>query len=615
MLYAIILLVALGITFLMVSSIRLTDKIESSIEASRYVALIESDMLALRKNEKDFLLRKELIYKDKFSNELSSLELNLAELNNKLSSSGIAFANHSILSMAFDAYSKGFNELVEVQVLLGLDENSGSYGKLREAAHKIHLMTGESGITDLEHQLLLLRRSEKDFMLRKSLKYAELFDKQMEDAQALISSPAYSSVRSDVSLLLEQYHRAFQQFVSLSNKKGLDENQGIIGQLRNAVKQTESLLDSEAESLELAIEEVRTKTKYTLTSLSAVFVFLITVIVFFISRKITKRLSVIVVTMNDIAKGEGDLCVKLDDSGRDEIAELGKSFNLFVQKIHNTVSAVANSAVQLATTSEEMSVVMDQAQIGAYKQQQDISHIAASMEELNVTVQDISQNSTHAETAAQQARSEVHQGCSISLQSINDVTDLANDVGNTTDVIKKLVTHSQDISGSLKVIEEIAEQTNLLALNAAIEAARAGESGRGFAVVADEVRTLSMRTQEATKEISVITDGIKSDVNVATTVMSNNEEQAVTTVSQAQRTNEALLSITSSVEVVTDMNNQIAAATEQQSQASTEISHHLSDISQVCNESTAGIEQLAAANRELVQMTLNLKQLVGQFKL
>jgi methyl-accepting chemotaxis protein len=319
--------------------------------------------------------------------------------------------------------------------------------------------------------------------------------------------------------------------------------------------------------------------------------------------------------MNDISHGDGDLCVRLDTKGNDEIAELGLAFNTFVGKIHSTVNVVANSVLQLASTTEEMSVVMEQAKTGAFKQQQDISQIAVVMEEMNASVQEVKQSTIQADNAAEHAHQEAEQGCEMAEQSIQGVTLLANEVESATDVIKTLIIHSQNIGEVLSVIQGIADQTNLLALNAAIEAARAGESGRGFAVVADEVRSLAFRTQEATKEILTITAGLQTDAEAATKVMENSEGLATSAVSQTKLANHSLHDITKTVECVSEMNRHVAVAIEQQSHTSDEINLHMEDINNVCEESAAGMEQLAIANKELATMTQELKALIGQFKL
>lgn len=613
MLLSIVVIMVAGMAVLMFSTQHLVEKIETSIEASRQLVSVEASMLKLRKNEKDFLVRKEMSYQDKFNNNFEVLNTQISLLQSLLAKADISFSNLTSLVTAFDKYDKSFHRMVQIQQQLGLTMESGAYGAMRKAAHDIHDISEKLDIQSLEEQLLLLRLHEKDFMLRSNEIYANKFNHLMSDVLRDIESN--SRYGTDIQLSLKSYNESFNEFVSLSKLQGLNENEGLIGELRSAVKQTELILVEEADELKTEILAVQEETKLFLTLLSLGIIVTIGAVVIFIAKKISSRLNAVTVTMKDIAEGEGDLRVKLDDRGNDEIAELGQAFNQFVSKIHNTVSTVAASTELLASTSEEMSVVMEQAQMGAQKQQQDISRISASIEEMNVTVQDITLNSAQAEEAAVQTRHEVFQGCKVSGLSIDNVTELANEVGSTTDIIKKLVTHSNDIGGVLTVIEEIAAQTNLLALNAAIEAARAGESGRGFAVVADEVRTLAMRTQEATQEILVITGGIQTDAKNATSVMESNEKQAVNTVSQAKLANDALINISQSVEVVTDMNNQISVATEQQSQTSNEISHHIADISQICVESATGMEQLSIANKELVQMTLDLKRLVNQFKL
>ncbi|MFC1233541.1 methyl-accepting chemotaxis protein [Vibrio sp. F74] len=613
MLCSIVGLLVVGMVVLMFSTQHLVQKIEGAIETSKQVVNIEVNMLMLRKNEKDFMSRKDISYRDKFQNNVEKLHTKIDLLEQMLVEADIPNSNLSSLTSAFDKYDNEFHKLVSIQQEIGLNEEGGAYGSLRVAAHTIQSITQEKNNKPLEMQLLLLRGYEKDFMLRLDENYAIQFNHQLTKMAADVDSTNNENI--DLASSLNVYRDAFNLFVSLSKQKGLTENEGIIGALRRAVKQSESLLFEEVEVLKGKIAVVQKEIKLTLISLSLGIILVIALLVIFIATKIANRLKIVIVTMNDIAEGEGDLRVKLDTSGNDEIAELGRAFNVFVSKIHHTVSTVAKSTEQLASTSEEMSVVMDQAQTGVYKQQQDISQISASIEEMNVTVQDITLNSTQAEAAAVQARHDVSQGCEASDLSINNVTELAKDVGGTTNIIKKLVTHSNDIGGVLTVIQEIAAQTNLLALNAAIEAARAGESGRGFAVVADEVRTLAMRTQDATKEISTITDSIQVDAQSATKVMANNEKQANNTVHQATLAHDALMHITQSVEVVTDMNNQISVATEQQSQTSNEISHHMADINQVCVESATGMEQLSVANKELVQMTLQLKQLISKFKL
>ena len=614
-LHCIVAIIMLAMAAMMASSHYFIGKIETVMEASQLVYIAEVDMLTLRKDEKDFLSRKDLKYKAQFDKSLDQLHTHIQKLNITLADADIPFEMLPALTAAFNEYSRRFDDVVSIQQKIGLDKTSGLYGSLREAAHELEDQINRLDDASLHVQLLLLRRDEKDFMLRHEDKYADAFTRRIEIMQSLLATPQYTAVATKLTAQLNQYQQAFNQFVSLSRQEGLTDDEGMIGELRSTIKKTETLLAEEATQLKGKITQVQDEAKYVLLMLGAGLTIIIAVLVFYLASRISGRLQQVTSTMNEISHGDGDLCVALDTKGNDEIAELGLAFNTFVGKIHHTVNTVASSVLQLAETTEEMSVVMDQAKTGAFKQQHDIGQIAASMEEMNVTVQDVTQNTTQAEDAATQANQEAHQGCEVAKQSIQGVALLASEVGSATDVIKKLVTHSQNIGEVLSVIQGIADQTNLLALNAAIEAARAGESGRGFAVVADEVRTLALRTQEATKEILTITDGIQVDAETATRVMENSETQATSAISQTKLANDSLLGITKTIERVSEMNRQIAVATEQQSHTSNEISHHMAEISTVCEESATGIEQLSVANNELATMTQELKALVGQFKL
>ena len=614
-LYSIVAFIFVAMLTTMASSLYFINKINTATKSEQLVSTIESDMLDLRKNEKDFLARLDLTYVDKFNTRFVALQTHIEELAIKLAEADIPFTNRQQLETAFQAYNQKEKELVAIQQKIGLDKSSGLYGTLRNAANTLDTKINQLNDQQLLIQLLLLRRHEKDFMLRNDLKYAQSFNKQFTEIQNLINLPLYNDNRADINTKLQQYQQAFAQLVTFSEQRGLNANDGITGEMRNAVKTTETLLENGAKQLKVEIVKITNSAKSTLLTLSIFITLIISGSVFLLANRISARLSQVTKAMNEIATGDGDLSVALSTEGKDEITALSRAFNIFVVKIRDTISTVSDSVLQLASTAEEMSAVTENAKTGALKQQQDITQIAASIEEMNVAVQEVTQHTSEAERTAVEAKEKSHQGEEISQQNIQGITQLSTEVENAGGVIEKLIAHSQNISEVLNVIQGIAAQTNLLALNAAIEAARAGETGRGFAVVADEVRTLAQRTQEATQEILTITDEIHKDAEVATQVMETSGTQAVSTISQTQLANDALLAIKESVEHVSEMNAQIAVATEQQSQTSEEISRNILDISNIADESTAGIEQLSIANKELAAMTQKLQTLVGQFKL
>lgn len=610
-----VIILMLAMVAMISSSHYFIGKIQAVTNASQLVYRVEADMLALRKDEKDFLARRDMKYKESFDSSFSQFHADLQALNLSLANADISFDSLPTLKSITSEYNRIFNEVVLVQQKIGLNNNSGIINSLKTAAHELETQINLIDDAQLRVQLLLLRRQEKDFMLQRQNKYADAFTKRLKHMQHHLLLPEYAAVRTNLTPVLAQYQESFNLFVSLSHQQGLTDNQGLIGELRSSIKRTESLLAEEASQLKSQISQAQDEARSFLLMLGIGITIIISSLVIYFASRISGRLSQVTKIMNDISHGDGDLCVRLDTKGNDEIAELGLAFNTFVGKIHSTVNVVANSVLQLASTTEEMSVVMEQAKTGAFKQQQDISQIAVVMEEMNASVQEVKQSTIQADNAAEHAHQEAEQGCEMAEQSIQGVTLLANEVESATDVIKTLIIHSENIGEVLSVIQGIADQTNLLALNAAIEAARAGESGRGFAVVADEVRSLAFRTQEATKEILTITAGLQTDAEAATKVMENSEGLATSAVSQTKMANHSLHDITKTVECVSEMNRHVAVAIEQQSHTSDEINLHMEDINNVCEESAAGMEQLAIANKELATMTQELKALIGQFKL
>ncbi|MGY3868975.1 methyl-accepting chemotaxis protein [Aeromonas crassostreae] len=317
----------------------------------------------------------------------------------------------------------------------------------------------------------------------------------------------------------------------------------------------------------------------------------------------------------DIAHGEGDLTVQITANSKDEVGQLAQNFNLFVARLHGIVSRLRDVTVELAAQSRTQAAGAQARSQRVRQQQDEIVMVATAVTEMASATQEIAGNAEFAATTSGDAVRLAVAGQSQVGQSQRSITGLADEVADASQTIHELDGHAQKISGILATISGIAEQTNLLALNAAIEAARAGEQGRGFAVVADEVRVLSRRTHDSTAEIQQMIEALQQTTRRAVGGMETSRQLAGTSVEDAEAANLSLARINEAIGSISDMATQIAAAAEEQTSVTGEISRNTENIRHVSQELAEQAREEAAQAAELKSLTERLEQEVGRFRL
>lgn len=337
-------------------------------------------------------------------------------------------------------------------------------------------------------------------------------------------------------------------------------------------------------------------------------------IIAFASLSIVKPIRQVVERLDDIASGEGDLTQRLEVKSEDEVGQLAQGFNRFLDKLQPTIKEVIATSEQVASTTSAAKASASSTRQSSESQFKEVDLVATAAEEMTQTASLVVQNAEIAVGAASEANASAKQGQQVIELSAGEMRKLVERMSSAVPIVEDLAKNNANITDILGVIEGISEQTNLLALNAAIEAARAGEQGRGFAVVADEVRNLASRTQASVGEIRQVIDKVQAGTQDVVEAIQEGNILANDTALHVQNAVEDLGSIFTSIEAISDMNNQIVRAAEEQQSVSGEVNQSVVNIRDL---SAQILEQASKSEEQGNQIdTLSQQQqaLVNQFK-
>lgn len=360
-----------------------------------------------------------------------------------------------------------------------------------------------------------------------------------------------------------------------------------------------------------AAESIGTKMQFAVGIAAAVLGLLL---IWATASTITRPIMRVAEMLKNIASGEGDLTQRLAYDRRDEMGELTGWFNKFLDKLQPIIATVTLSVGDTRRTADQASSIASETSTGMQQQFREVEQVATASQEMSATSQDVARNASLAAEAARDVDSAAREGMVTITQTTEAIDQLAAEINLAMGEVEILAANSEQIGAVLDVIRSVAEQTNLLALNAAIEAARAGESGRGFAVVADEVRHLAKRTQDSVSEIHGVIERLQNGTRNVVQTMQTSHGQAAGSVAQVKLAVLALEKISRGVEVISDMNLQIASAAEEQSAVSDEVSRNVATIRDVTEQLTLQSHESARVSGSLNELANQQQELMASFK-
>ncbi|ENM3745977.1 methyl-accepting chemotaxis protein [Vibrio cincinnatiensis] len=323
----------------------------------------------------------------------------------------------------------------------------------------------------------------------------------------------------------------------------------------------------------------------------------------------------VVASLQDVAAGEGDLTVRLKVESQDEVGEVAKAFNAFMDKLHPLIQDIRTSAEEVQYAAGELDSQTTQSSQQMNDHSLETDKVVTAVTEMSATAREVANNTNETSQAIESANSQIIEAQEEVNRAIEGIGELVHEVNLTSEAIQELSQQTEQITNVLNVIGGIADQTNLLALNAAIEAARAGEQGRGFAVVADEVRSLASRTQNSTQEISDMLSALHQGVSKAVSSMSISQQRGEKTAQESALIKERLAGISQSVGTIQDMGIQTASAAEQQSAVAEDINQNLVAIQQIVNQLSENLQISESISTRLAQSGQQMGNLVSHFKL
>ena len=614
------------------ASTNTTSVLKTDMPLLKWTTQSHVDLKNARIEEKLFLLDKDPEAFQRAQAHLNRIKENFKQTHAALSDEKSRNQVQSALTLV-DDYGSNFQKVVELKTQRGLTHNEGLEGRLRKAVHKVEKVVTELGLVELNVLMLMCRRHEKDYMLRGDEKYFSRIAKRIEEFNTQMEIFGMSSDdQAHLMILLKDYHQGMASIVKIDKEinSAILAMTEIITQLERQVnaltESTYGIIDANGEALLSGLSFGRTLLNFILAGAVALGI----LIGFYIIRSITRPISKVVDMFKYISEGEGegDLTKRLTVDSNDEIGELSRWFNTFVEKIRGILKQIAENAEVLSSSSTELSAISQQMSTYAEETSGKSNTVATAAEEMSsnmdsvaAATEEASTNIGMVATASEEMTAVINEIAQNTKKTRAITGEAVSEAKSTSDRVDELGKAANEIGKVTETITEISEQTNLLALNATIEAARAGEAGKGFAVVANEIKELAKQTADATGEIKQKIEGIQSSTEGTVTrieqiskVINDVNEMIATIATAVEEQSVTTEEITNNVVQASQGIQEVTENVAQSSTVSGEIAKDIADVNQASSKMSNSSSQVNMSAEELSKLAEQLKEMVGKFK-